>query len=96
MEDMTVVIADDTITEIRRGMYRQSSGENNVRVFDLKGGFVLPGLWNMHAHISDLHPDVHGILAREPVLPAAIRAGRNAMDALKRGFTGIRMVGERD
>ena len=50
----------------------------------------------MHAHLSDLHPDVHGILAREPVLPAAIRAGRNAMDALKRGFTGIRMVGERD
>jgi len=96
MKDMTVVITGNRITEIKRGLYRKASQESTVRVFDLKGGYVLPGLWDMHAHISDLYPDVHDILAREPVLPAAIRAGRNAMDALKRGFTGIRMVGERD
>jgi imidazolonepropionase-like amidohydrolase len=36
------------------------------------------------------------MLGEEDVVPAAIRAGRNAMDALKWGFTGLRMVGERD
>ena len=96
MEDMTVVIEDDTITEIRRGMYRQSPGENNVRVFDLEGSYVLPGLWNMHVHLSDLHPDANNILGNEPVPSATIRSGRNAMDALKRGITSLRMVGERD
>lgn len=96
MKNMTVVIEGNIIKEIKRGIYQQPPGEKNVRVFDLEGGYILPGLWNMHVHLSDLLPDVDNILGREPVLPAAIRAGRNAMDALKRGFTGLRMVGERD
>ena len=96
MEDMTVVITGNTITEIKRGTYRQSSGEKNVRVFDLNGGYVLPGLWNVHAHLDDLLPDPKHLLDDEPVGRSAIRAGRNAMDALRRGFTGFRIVGERD
>jgi imidazolonepropionase-like amidohydrolase len=96
MEDMTVVITDDTITEIRKGTYRQSSGEDNVRVFDLDGSYVLPGLWNVHTHIGDLIPDPKNILANEPSPPALIRAGRDCMDALRRGFVGIRNVGDRD
>ena len=96
MDDMTVVVTGNTITEIKKGIYSPASEEKNVRVFDLKGAYVLPGLWNMHVHLSDLLPDVHDMLATEPPLPAAIRSGRNAMDALKSGFTGLRMVGERD
>jgi imidazolonepropionase-like amidohydrolase len=96
MEDMTVIIAGNTIEEIKQGMYHPTPGEKDVRVFNLKGAYVLPGLWNMHVHLSDLLPDVHDMLGHEPTLPAAIRAGRNAMDALRRGFTGLRIVGERD
>ena len=96
MEDMTLVVTGNRITEIKKGTHYPASGEKNVRVFDLKGAYVLPGLWNMHVHLSDLLPDVHDILATEPPLPAAIRSGRNAMDTLKRGFTGLRIVGERD
>jgi imidazolonepropionase-like amidohydrolase len=96
MEDMTVVITDDTITEIRKGTYSQSPGEKNVRVFDLKGSYVLPGLWNVHTHIGDLILDLKNILPNEPSPPALIRAGRNCMDALRRGFVGIRNVGDRD
>jgi len=96
MKDMTVVLEGNIIKEIRQGTYRQPPGEKNTRVFDLDGGYILPGLWNMHVHLSDLLPDVHDMLGHEPTLPAAIRAGRNAMDALKRGFTGLRIVGERD
>jgi imidazolonepropionase-like amidohydrolase len=96
MENMTIIIAGDKIASIREGKYRRSQQEDGVRIIDLEGGYVLPGLWNMHSHLSDLHPDVNNILGTEPVLPAAIRAGRNAMDALKRGFTSLRMTGERD
>ncbi len=96
MEDMTVIIAGNTIEEIKQGMYHPTPREKDVRVFNLKGAYVLPGLWNMHVHLSDLLPDVHDTLGHEATLPATIRAGRNAMDALRRGFTGLRIVGERD
>ena len=96
MEDMTIVITGNRITEMSNRRYRGSDQANDVRVLDLDGAYVLPGLWNMHSHLSDLHPDVNNILGTEPVLPAAIRSGRNAMDALKRGFTSLRMTGERD
>ena len=96
MKDVTVVIEGNIIKEIRQGIYHQPPGKMNVLVFDLDGGYILPGLWNMHVHLSDLLPDVHDMLGHEPTFPAFIRAGRNAMDALKRGFTGLRIVGERD
>lgn len=96
LEGMTVVITGNTITEIRRGSTHQAPGEKNVRVFDLEGGYVLPGLWNVHTHIGDLLPDPKNILANEPLPPSVIRAGRNCMDALRRGFIGIRNVGDRD
>jgi len=96
LENMTVVIEGNIIKEIKKGTYHQPPGEKNVRVFSLDGAYVLPGLWNMHVHLSDLLPDIHNMLGREPLLPAAIRAGRNAMDALRRGFTSLRVVGERD
>ncbi|MEA2006399.1 MAG: amidohydrolase family protein [Acidobacteriota bacterium] len=95
-KNMTVVIEGKKIIEIKPGIYPQQSEEDTNRVFDLNGAYVLPGLWNMHVHLSDLLPDVHDMLGHEPILPAAIRAGRNAMDALRRGFTGLRIVGERD
>ncbi len=96
MENMTVVITGKRISEVTKGVYSGNSNEPNTRVFDLNGGYVLPGFWNMHSHLSDLLPDVNDILGTESLLPAAIRAGRNAMDALKRGFTALRMTGERD
>ena len=57
MKNMTVVITGNKITDIKRGMYRPSPGEKEVRLFDLKGGYVLPGLWNVHTHIGDILPD---------------------------------------
>ena len=93
--DSTVVIRGNRIVEIRAGRYQGAEGDG-VRVFDLAGGYILPGLWNNHSHLSDLLPDPHNILVGEPILPAAIRAGRNAMDALRSGFTSLRMTGERD
>ena len=96
MEDMTIVITGNRITEMSNRRYRGSDQANDVRVLDLDGAYVLPGLWNNHTHLTDLHPDIHNVIGTEALLPAAIRAGRMAMDALKKGFTSLRMVAERD
>ena len=96
MEDMTVIISGNRISEMSKRRYRGSDQANDVRVLDLDGAYVLPGLWNNHTHLTDLHPDIHNVIGTEALLPAAIRAGRMAMDALKKGFTSLRMVAERD
>jgi len=93
MKDVTVIIQDDKIAEVKAGPYSQAVGEGE-RVFDLEGGYVLPGLWDVHAHLGDLIPDPKHLLETESPIDYAIRAGRNAMDALRAGITGIRVLGE--
>lgn len=46
--DSTVVIEDGRIVEIGSGAYA-SSGSNS-RVIDLRGSYLLPGLWDVHIH----------------------------------------------
>ena len=83
---MVITISENTISNIEKGPYK-SKVETNREIIDLKGYYVLPGLWNNHSHLSDLLPDVNNILGKENTVSATIRAGRNAMDASKRGFT---------
>ena len=63
------------------------------RVVDLEGAYVLPGFWNMHTHLSDVFPE-NPALAEEPVHARVVRAGINAMDGLRHGFTSVRSAGE--
>jgi len=93
--DMVVIISDNKIKKIDRGPYKNTI-EKGMEIIDLKGGYILPGFWNNHSHLSDLLPDVNNILGSENTVSATIRAGRNAMDALKRGFTSLRSTGSRD
>ena len=92
-EDMTIVITGNRITSIAKAG-TIAIPVRGTRSIDVNGGYVVPGFWNMHSHLSDLLPDVNDMLEGEAVLPAAIRAGRNAMDGIKRGFTSLRMTGE--
>ena len=94
-KNMVITISENMISNIEKGPYK-SKVETNREVIDLKGGYVLPGLWNNHSHLSDLLPDVNNILGKENTVSATIRAGRNAMDAIKRGFTSLRSTGSRD
>jgi imidazolonepropionase-like amidohydrolase len=87
---MTVVIEGDKIAGLSTG----SPGGTGARVLDLEGGYALPGLWEVHTHLGDLIPDPHNLLETETIGDYTIRAGRNAMDALRAGITGIRVVGE--
>jgi imidazolonepropionase-like amidohydrolase len=95
-EGATVVIEGNRIAAIYGSDEPQPEYTEGTRVLDLHGSYVLPGLWNNHSHMGDLLPDPKNLLEDEPLLRASIRAGRNAMDALKAGFTTLRITGERD
>jgi len=96
MASMTVVISGNTITDIRQGGYEKSAEEENVRLLNLENGYVLPGFWNVHMHLAALLPDPNNLQEHESLSSAVIRAGLNAMDGLRSGFTSIRTVGERE
>jgi imidazolonepropionase-like amidohydrolase len=91
---MTMVVEGDQIAALKPVSYRLADERGKVRVFDLEGGYVFPGLWDVHAHLGDLIPDPKNLLETESAIDYAIRAGRNAIDALRAGFTGIRILGE--
>ena len=95
IENATVVIEGNRITAVTQEAF-SGGGDAGTRVIDVNGGYILPGLWNNHSHLGDLLPDPRGMLDDEPLMRATIRAGRNAMDALKAGFTSLRMTGERE
>lgn len=94
-EDMTIVISGERIASITEGPYESSNAGDGVEVHDLDGAWVLPGFWNMHVHLSVMFPHNHA-LDDETVPSKVIRAGLNAIDGLRHGFTSIRSVGEQD
>lgn len=93
-EHMTVVITGDTITSISKGGW-EGDAAADTEVIDLEGAYLLPGFWNMHTHLSAVFPP-NPALADEASAAKVIRAGLNAMDGLRHGFTSLRSVGEDD
>jgi imidazolonepropionase-like amidohydrolase len=96
LENASVVIVGNRIQAVLSADDARSLDGDGVQTVDLHGGYVLPGLWNNHAHLGDLLPDPKNLLEDEPLWRASARAGRNAMDALKSGFTTLRGAGDRD
>jgi imidazolonepropionase-like amidohydrolase len=96
MKDLTVVIEGDRIAALKPGTHVDKAREEEERVFDLNGGYIIPGLWNVHVHLSNLIPDPRHLIDNESAIDAAVRGGRNAMDALRAGITAMRVLGDRD
>ena len=71
----TIVIRDGRILRIGPG------GTSAARRVDLRGGFVIPGLWDMHVHIT---PEEQNVQAAASYYGATF---------LRSGVTGIRDVG---
>ena len=94
-EDMTIVISGERIAEVTEGPYESSGADDGADVHDLDGAWVLPGFWNMHTHLSVMFPHNHA-LDDERLPSKVIRAGLNAIDGLRHGFTSVRSVGEED
>ena len=87
-----VLIEDGTITKVGPG-----AGPSADDAIDAGGAYLLPGLWDVHTHLTK------GAWGREyeeeiaegpPKLIA--NNGRNAMEALKAGVTSLRVVGIAD
>lgn len=52
-KDQTVTIRDGRITVI--STYSASPENNSAEIIDAHGGFLIPGLWDMHVHVHDAH-----------------------------------------
>ena len=88
----SVVVEGGQIVDVLSSPPPQATAE--ATVIDLKGGFLLPGLWDVHTHIGRGIPDHEA--RDESTDERTVRAGRNCTDILNLGFTGLRVVGERD
>lgn len=89
----TVIIDGDRIASIEDGVVAGLPGD---RLLDLAGAFLIPGLWAVHTHLGAIFPDAKMLTFHESTADRTIRSGRNALDALRAGFTSLRVVGEQD
>ena len=90
-EGMSVTIDGSVIAGLATGPYVVTGDE--AKVIDLAGAYVTPGFWNMHVHLTALLPHNH-MLDDASIGAKVIRAGVNAMEGLRHGFTALRSVGE--
>ena len=87
--DAALAIEDGLISHIAVGNDRVDT--DNATVIDARGGWLLPGLWDIHVHLQFPEPPPDTIAER------VIRYGRNAMDGLtESGVTAIRSAGVED
>lgn len=64
---------------------------SEAHIIDLEGGYLLPGLVEAHSHLFMLHnrlPKPHNVAAH------TMYCATHAINALKGGFTGLRVLGE--
>ncbi|MDB5481701.1 MAG: Xaa-Pro dipeptidase [Caulobacteraceae bacterium] len=89
--DPAVVITDDRVTAV--GAAASLPVPDRARRIDLAGRTILPGLIDMHTHITS-RADMHGYRALSVSVPAESISGvANAAKTLQAGFTTLRNVG---
>lgn len=88
----TIIVRDGKVAEVRDGF---ASLEDGARLVDLKSQFVLPGLIDMHVHISSddnlLRSRLEG--PGRDVEDVFVIAQNNARLTLEAGFTTVRDLG---
>ncbi len=58
-EDMTIVVQGNVITRIGRG--KELKPPKHAKAIDAEGKYIIPGLWDMHAHTSS-EPNTRKVL----------------------------------
>ena len=91
-----IVIRSGRIAEIVSAGGARLDGD--ARELDVRGKTVVPGLVNMHEHLSNAHPGTteERSIADEDETGRALRMAGNALKALRAGVTSMRLVGEKD
>jgi imidazolonepropionase-like amidohydrolase len=94
MSDAIVLIRDGRIVQVGRGP--DVGLPDGTRTFDAGGGWILPGLINLHGHFSlDGGPAPVESMEDETELFTAMRATSHARQALLAGVTTVRELGSR-
>ena len=90
VEPANILIKDGKISAIN-----PESVPQDIKVIELKGQILLPGLMDMHTHLDLDYSDGFGkIITHESASKGAIRATKNAEKTLMAGFTTVRNVGQ--
>ncbi len=95
--DGAILIDDNTIEAVgrREELAPLESGLNPTQLRDMGGRWVMPGLMDMHVHLSLALPGPAQMAAHlESDMDLSFRAYRNAFDALEAGVTFLRTVGD--
>lgn len=88
---VTVVIENDTIKRVEQG--HTQTNLVNYKVLNLAGHTLLPGLFDMHVHLTN-DAKIHGYKRLQRTTQrAAITGVRNAKRTLEAGFTSVRNLG---
>ncbi len=90
---MTIIVDGNKIKDVVSG-YKQANKDDQV--IDLKSATVLPGLMDMHVHLSGEHGGPQTYLERYTLNAAdvALRAAYFAEKTLQAGFTSVRNLGD--
>ena len=92
--EMSIIIENDRFTEVVEGYVNPNPDDDYI---DLTGYYVLPGLIDMHVHLTNQSSN-KAYLERITLNAAdyAIRATKNAKKTLMAGFTTVRNLGDSD
>ena len=89
----TIVVEDGRITAIESGHRAPGAGDELI---DLSASTVLPGLMDMHTHVSqELGPDSHIVPFTHDAPRITLQSTVYAQRTLAAGFTTIRDLGDR-
>ena len=90
---MTLVIKDNKIASISKG-FKAASAQDTL--IDLSDSTVMPGLMDMHVHLSSQHGGPQTYLERYTLNEAdyALQAANYAQKTLLAGFTTVRNLGD--
>jgi len=90
---VTIVVEGNKIKSVESGYKSASVGDT---VIDLKNATIMPGLMDMHVHLSSQHGGPQTYLERFSLNEAdyALRAANYAQITLNSGFTTVRNLGD--
>ncbi len=89
----TITTSEGRITDIADGWIAPSASEDHVTVIDLKDKTVMPGLIDLHVHLTGDPGGDFWKQATEPAEWGVVVGAKNAHITAKAGFTTVREAG---